>query len=103
MDWINGTLFGSLAIGLSVIAVAIVGFIMLSGRFPVRRGLQVIVGCFILLGAPVIAASFTGLWQDTGAPPEALPTTAAAELSKPRADLPPAQYDPYAGASLRSD
>lgn len=63
LAWLQGTLLGSIAIGLCVIAVAWVGFLMLQGRLPVREGARVIVGCFILLGAPVIASGFLGFWQ----------------------------------------
>lgn len=96
-------LFGGVALGLCVIAVAIIGLIMLSGRLPVRRGMQVAVGCFVLLGAPAIAASFTGFWQETRSQQKALPAFTRDEPVETRTDLPPAQYDPYAGASLRSD
>ena len=57
-DWLTGTLFGSVATILCVIAVAFVGLMMMSGRFAVRDGARVILGCFVLLGASVIA---TGL------------------------------------------
>lgn len=61
--WLTGTLLGSVAIGLCVIAVAGVGLMMLIGRLPVRLGARVILGCFILLGAPVIASGFMGMWR----------------------------------------
>lgn len=99
VGWINGVLLGSLAVGLCVLAVALVGLLMLSGRLPVRQGLRVILGCFILLGAPVIAAGIAGAWQQ-GSP---TPPAPLAISEQPRADLPPANYDPYAGASLRRD
>ncbi|MXP45959.1 type VI secretion protein [Altererythrobacter luteolus] len=58
IDWITGTALGSLAIGLCVIAVAIVGLLLMTGRLAVRDALRVVLGCFILLGAPVIAGAF---------------------------------------------
>lgn len=66
--WISGTLLGSLAIGLCVIAVAAIGLIMLSGHLPVRRGMHVVLGCFVLLGAPTIAAAFSALWSEAAPP-----------------------------------
>lgn len=99
IGWINGVLLGSLAVGLCVLAVALVGLFMFTGQLPVRRGMRVILGCFILLGAPVIAAGLAGAWQQ--AAPDSPPPLAIEE--QPRADLPPADYDPYAGASLRRD
>lgn len=61
--WINGALLGSLAIGLCVIAVATIGLITLSGRLPVRRGMHVVLGCFVLLGAPGWACGRQGCAQ----------------------------------------
>ncbi len=60
-NWITGTLLGSAAITLCVLAIAFVGLMMLTGRLPVREGLRVVLGCFVLLGAPVIAAGFMAL------------------------------------------
>lgn len=99
VQWLTGTLLGTAAISLCVIAIAFVGFQMLSGRLPIMRGLRVIVGCFLLLGAPVVAASISGLWQQGSAAPA---PPAAQQTADPRGDLPPAG-DPYAGASLRRD
>ena len=56
LDWVQGTLLGNLATTAAVIAVAVVGFLMLTGRIEWRRGLTVIVGCFIIFGATAIVA-----------------------------------------------
>ncbi len=56
IQWIQGTLLGNVATAVAVIAVAIVGFMMLSGRMNWRHGITVIIGCFILFGATVIVA-----------------------------------------------
>ena len=37
-----------------MIAVAVIGFMMLTGRMNWKHGLTVIVGCFILFGAATI-------------------------------------------------
>ena len=100
VEWLQGTLLGSVAIGLCVIAVAWVGLLMLQGRLPVREGARVILGCFILLGAPVIASGFLGLLQGGVTSPPQAPL--AIELPV-REELPPPDHDPYAGASLRSN
>lgn len=100
IGWINGLLLGNLAVGLCVLAVGYLGLMMLLGRTPVRQGMRVLLGCFILLGAPVIAASLSGAWQS--AAPEA-PDPMVVMPPEARAPLPPADYDPYAGASLRRD
>lgn len=86
-------LFGPLAVTLCVLAVAFVGFVMLTGRMPVRMGLRVVLGCFVLLGAPVIASGLMQLDQEPRAEP--VPTA----LPEPaREELPPANYGPFAGA-----
>ena len=56
LDWVQGTLLGNLATSAAVIAVAVVGFLMLTGRMDWRRGLTVVVGCFIIFGAAAIVA-----------------------------------------------
>jgi type IV secretion system protein VirB2 len=56
VDWLQGTLLGTVATVVAVIAVAIVGFMMLTGRMNWRYGATVILGCFILFGAGSIVA-----------------------------------------------
>jgi type IV secretion system protein VirB2 len=52
--WLQGTLLGTVATVAAVIAVAAVGFMMLTGRLNWRHGGVVILGCFILFGAASI-------------------------------------------------
>lgn len=54
--WLQGTLLGTVATVVAVIAVATVGLLMLTGRINWRYGATVIVGCFILFGAASIVA-----------------------------------------------
>ena len=54
--WVQGTLLGTVATVVAVIAVASVGFMMLTGRMNWRFGATVIMGCFILFGAASIVA-----------------------------------------------
>jgi type IV secretion system protein VirB2 len=56
IHWIQGTLLGTVATVTAVIAVAVVGFMMLTGRINWRYGVTVIIGCFILFGAASIVA-----------------------------------------------
>jgi type IV secretion system protein VirB2 len=51
LSWMQGTLLGSVATAVAVMAVAAVGFMMLTGRMNWRFGATVIIGCFILFGA----------------------------------------------------
>ena len=54
--WLQGTLLGNVATAVAVIAVAMVGFMMLTGRMNWRFGATVIIGCFILFGAWAIVS-----------------------------------------------
>lgn len=56
VQWLQGTLLGTVATVVAVIAVACVGFLMLTGRINWRHGGVVILGCFILFGAVSIVA-----------------------------------------------
>ena len=56
VGWMENVLFGQVALTLCVLAVAFIGALMLTGRLPVKRGMMVVIGCFVLLGAPLIAA-----------------------------------------------
>ncbi len=61
LDWVQGTLLGNVATAAAVIAVAAVGFLMLTGRMDWRRGLTVVIGCFIIFGAVSIVAGIRSL------------------------------------------
>lgn len=56
VQWLQGTLLGTIATVVAVIAVACVGLMMLNGRMNWRHGAVVILGCFILFGAVSIVA-----------------------------------------------
>jgi hypothetical protein len=101
VGWVEGTLLGTVATAVAVIAVASVGFLLLSGRIDLRRGAQVIFGCFILFGASSIAAGIMRIADDSGTPadvPAPPPLVDPYNRAKPIAK--PVPYDPYAGAAL---
>lgn len=56
LNWMQGTLLGNVATTAAVIAVAVVGLMMLTGRMNWRFGATVIVGCFVLFGATAIVS-----------------------------------------------
>lgn len=100
-DWLSGTLLGSVAISLCVIAIACVGLLLMTGRLAIRHAVQVVLGCFVLLGAPVIAAGLRGAADEaSGSPVPREPIVAATPAPPP---LPQSTFDPYAGASLRQN
>ncbi len=102
-DWLTSTLLGSGAISLCVIAVAFVGLMLMAGRLAIRDGMRVVLGCFVLLGAPLIVAGLRGVADEAAASfaaPQSPPINVNAPPPEP---LQPSNYDPYAGASLRRD
>ena len=60
LAWLQGTLLGNVATAVAVMAVAAVGFMMLTGRMNWRFGATVIIGCFILFGAGAIVSGIQG-------------------------------------------
>ncbi len=60
LAWMQGTLMGNVATAVAVMAVASVGFMMLTGRLNWRFGATVIIGCFILFGAASIVSGIQG-------------------------------------------
>jgi type IV secretory pathway VirB2 component (pilin) len=60
LSWLQGTLLGNVATAVAVMAVAAVGFMMLTGRLNWRFGATVIIGCFILFGAGAIVSGIQG-------------------------------------------
>ncbi|MFI4965735.1 MAG: TrbC/VirB2 family protein [Caulobacterales bacterium] len=63
LTWLQGTLLGTVATVAAIIAIAAVGFMMLTGRMNWRHGGTVILGCFILFGAGAIVG---GIRQAAG-------------------------------------
>jgi type IV secretion system protein VirB2 len=63
-EWLTGTLLGSVAVSLCVIAIAFVGLRMMTGHLAARDGLRVVIACFVLLGAATIAAGLQRTAQE---------------------------------------
>lgn len=95
--WLVEAVTGTAATAVAIIAVALLGFLMLGGRIPARRGVALITGCFLLFSAALVSSGITGFLQSVPPGGEVLPTPQPA-LSPiiPRA----APYDPYAGAAV---
>ena len=79
--WVTGTLFGDVAASLCVIAIAIVGIMLMIGRLTIRDGVRVVLACFVLLGAPVIAAGLRSAADDAAASPVVDASAGPAPLS----------------------
>ncbi len=63
VNWMQGTLLGNLATTAAVIAVAVCGLMMLTGRMNWRFGATVIIGCFVLFGATAIVSGIQSAAQ----------------------------------------
>jgi type IV secretory pathway VirB2 component (pilin) len=97
VNWLESSALGPVALCVGVIAVAGIGFSLLSGRLPLRRGSAVLVGCFVVFAARVLAAGLTGISSDQ---PEVTMHVTANPNAMPLPSNTPRAYDPYAGASL---
>lgn len=102
LSWAQALLTGSLAQAIAIIAFAGIGYAALSGRMSVRSTMQVVLGAFIVFGAPSIATAL----RDVGdrptpsapaayAPPPPVLATQGARDAERRQSI-----DPYAGASI---
>lgn len=98
-NWWDLAFFGPLATILCVIAVALLGFRMLSGYFQFTDAIRILVGIVIVFGSPALAASLMlkGNEEATFRPP-----LLQAVEAKGR-DLTPSESSPYSRASLRRD
>ena len=102
--WLQDVLLGTVATSIAVIAIAAIGFGMLTGRVNIRHGATVILGCFILFGASTIVSGLRYAASGAGgyAPPPVIvvapPPPAPSQRVQPTGV--PAPYDPYAGASV---
>jgi hypothetical protein len=99
--WIEHTLLGSAATAVATLAIASVGLLLLTGRIDVRRGLEVVLGCFMIFGAASIASGIISAMESGGVAPqietaEPLPPV----MPKPPMQNATATYDPYAGAAV---
>ena len=97
VSWLQGTLLGTLATSVAIIAVATMGLMMLAGRVNLRYGASVIVGSFILFGATTIVA---GIQASVGGAELAAAPYAPPPPPPPAPPSVPANPDPYAGAAV---
>ena len=99
-DWLGSLLGGELASALCIVAIAMLGFMMLSGRLPVRSGLKVIAGCFLLLSASLVAGGLQGAARDTASGTANIHSGPLIVEAEPEEVLPPARSG-YRGVSSK--
>ena len=103
LSWLQGVLLGRFAAVVAIIAIASLGFLMLTGRLEVRRASRVIFGCFVIFGASTIARGIMGVITGTAQSAEVVqveqpPRSSLAVPTYPQ--IKTKTYDPYAGAAL---
>ena len=98
--WVRSLVTGTAATAVATIAVAAIGFLMLQGRLPLRRGVVVVFGCFVIFGASTIAAALLAVGQSMSQAPSVAVAPAIVPAPRPTAPPQPTVYDPYAGASV---
>ena len=92
--WVEALLLGQVGTVVAILALAWVGALMLQGRLALRTGLRVVMGCFILFGAPIIAKGLAGVTRSSvGEVVYPEPDRMLGERSVPEG------FDPYAGAA----
>lgn len=97
--WVQHLMLGTVATAIAVLAIAAVGAWALTGRVALRRAATVVLGCFVLFGAPVIAQAFFDL-ATANAEPGAAALPPPVVQTSPRRSPSQVPYDPYAGASV---
>jgi type IV secretion system protein VirB2 len=96
----RGTLLGTVATTLAIVAIASARFMLFTGRINYRHGLSVIIGSFILFGATSIMAGLQALMTGSQTPEIAYLAEPPPPVIPPTPSR-PANYDPYAGASVQ--
>ena len=103
-QWVQGLLLGQVGTTVAVVAVAVAGMNMLWGRISVKGGAQILLGCFILFGAPAIARGLMGGVEGAvpiiaTEPPRLISANQSplAVSTSPPISINP--FDPYTGAS----
>lgn len=103
VSWVARFVSGGVAMASAVIAVASIGFLMLTGRMDVRRSVRVILGCFIIFGASAIANGLIAAMSSSSGDPGS-DSVEQPVLTSPAPAVPvnsvPAVSDPYAGAAV---
>jgi len=102
--WIEQILSGSAASILATIAIASIGLLMLAGRIDWRRGVAIVLGCFVIFGAPSIAQGMLAAVRGEATPPAAS-VAASPPPAYPQAPATPAAQarkgnDPYAAVAV---
>lgn len=100
IGWIEGLMLGSVATVLATVSVACVGLLLLDGRLDWKRGVRTVLGCFLIFGAPTLAAGIMGPTTSTSSA-SVYPAAESNVIAPP--PRPPENYNPYSRAALPPD
>ena len=100
-EWIAALLTTRLVLVMGTIAVATLGFTLLTGRVPAKRALGVLAGIAVVSSANSLARVLIGAGATEEASLSNPPVSQAGQRPTPK-QPPPAAYDPYAGAAVPS-
>ena len=98
IEWLAALLTGTLATSIAILAVATVGFMLLSGRVQAAQVARVVLGCFIVFGAASIATGVSTLAILADPPPN----VASQSIEPPEfrtSEFTEGAYTPYPGAA----
>jgi len=99
VHWVEALFLGNLGTAIAVLGVALLGLGMLQGRLSLRAAGRVILGIFILFGAPSLVRELMDSTRNNAA--ETSVGVAPAPPPPPRMPVPPpTNSDPYAGAAV---
>lgn len=97
MSWPLSLLSGPLSLSIASVAVVCFGMLLLDGRIRWRRGISVVLGCFLVFGAPTLTRAFDGVNKR---PSSASDGSTSPDLKTPSLNTTASEYDPYAGAAV---
>lgn len=99
MQWVQNLLLGQIGTIIAIIAVGILGLRMLNGSYPLRDGIRIVLGCFILLGSAAIARGLSDIAPGAGnAPAAASPYPPPVSVIAAKSEASSNPFDPYANA-----
>lgn len=100
-EWCLSLVSGPLVTAIATVAVAGIGFAMLAGRMPMCRAVSAVIGIFIMAGASAVTID-KAPYETSRANISISPSPQTGQAGQGQMSAPPAQIDPYAGASVPS-
>lgn len=101
-SWALAFATGTLTTSLAIIAIAAIGFQMMTGHLEVMRAGRTLIGLFVVLGSATIARSLLVIssesWREAPRQIAAPLSTRSTPVAVPATQA--IVYDPYAGASV---